>query len=142
MAADVLYLRPGTLSTTHKVCGVILALLATYTHVSLRAEYLYYRTMAKSGCAPIKAYPNNPAGIPFLLETAKGLQTFKYLELRVQQLATLGHTFQHRVFPETCMNIMVCSISSSLFCPYKMHSRCTHTFHLGKSFSEHGYTDL
>lgn len=105
-AADALYLRPGPLSIAQKAFVIILALLATYTHVSLRAEHVYYKRMVQNGCAPVPEYPNNPFGIPFLLETARALRAHDFLQLRVRQLNSIARTFRLHMFPETAMIII------------------------------------
>ncbi|KAH6654776.1 cytochrome P450 [Truncatella angustata] len=62
--------------------------------------------MAQYGCEPVPRYPNNPLGIPFLLESAKALKEHRFLQLRAAQLETYGRTFQHQQFPETSMAIL------------------------------------
>ncbi|KAI4599989.1 hypothetical protein KJ359_001090 [Pestalotiopsis sp. 9143b] len=101
---DILYLRPGPPSIQHKAFGIVLVLSAIYTHLWLYASHEYYRKMAQNGCAPATTYRNNPLGIPFLLETGRGIKQHTLLQLRVKQFATLGHTFRQMMFPSTIMS--------------------------------------
>ncbi|KAF3006277.1 hypothetical protein E8E14_007813 [Neopestalotiopsis sp. 37M] len=105
LVLDILYLRPGPPTTQHKACGIVLVLSAIYTQLWLHANHVYYRKMAQNGCAPLPTYKNNPLGIPFLLETGRGIKKHELLELRVKQFAALGHTFEHEMFPSTITSI-------------------------------------
>ncbi|KAK7952715.1 cytochrome P450 52E1 [Apiospora aurea] len=82
---DAIHLRPGELSSKQIWFGVLLVLVALYTHLSLRAEHLYYVNMAKHGCAPAQTDPQRPDGCPLLQE--------------------MGHTYRNQMFPEWTMTI-------------------------------------
>ncbi|KAK8048238.1 cytochrome p450 domain-containing protein [Apiospora phragmitis] len=102
---DVVHLRPGPLSSKQIWFGLLLALAALYTHVFLRAEYQYYRNMAKHGCAPPNRVRHDPAGIRYLLSTASAAKQHVLLQRRAQLLDAMGHTFRHQIFPEWTMTV-------------------------------------
>ncbi|KAI0128322.1 cytochrome P450 [Xylariales sp. AK1849] len=106
LMVDVFYLHPGTPSTQQKALGLLLVLLGIYAQVSLRGNHAYYKKSAAQGCAPAKEYASGLFGIGFLMETARAIQSHRLLQLRYQQLHELGHTFQARLFPETCRTIL------------------------------------
>ncbi|KAK8019144.1 cytochrome P450 [Apiospora arundinis] len=102
---DVLHLRPGPLSSKQIWFELLLGVITLYVHVSLRADYMYYRNMAKHGCAPPKQIRNDPGGIQYLLSTASYAKQNILLQRRSQLLHQMGHTFRHQVFPEWTMTI-------------------------------------
>lgn len=102
---DVFHFHPGAPSLQQKGFGLLLALLAIFTQASLRAEHVYYQRMSSNGCAPIPAYPGDPYGIGFLLAFAKASKSNTLLQLNTDFLHAFGHTFRHRLFPESCMSI-------------------------------------
>ncbi|KAK7949574.1 hypothetical protein PG988_016213 [Apiospora saccharicola] len=102
---DAIHLRPGQLSSTQIGFGLLLVLVAFYTHVSLRWEYLYYRNMAQHGCAPPNTVRRDPMGLRYLLNTASAAKENVLLQSRVDNLERMGHTFRHQFFPEWTMTI-------------------------------------
>lgn len=102
---DVTYVRPSQLSSKQIWFGLLLGVAALYTHVSLRSEYIYYRRMAKHGCAPPKRIPDDPTGIRWILSIASAIKQNSLLERISQLLQEMGHTFQHRIFPEWNISI-------------------------------------
>ncbi|KAK8115251.1 cytochrome p450 domain-containing protein [Apiospora kogelbergensis] len=102
---DVTYIRPSQLSSKQIWFGLLLGVAALYTHVSLRADYIYYRRMAKHGCAPPKRIPDDPTGIRWILSIATAIKQNSLLERISQLLLEMGHTFQHRIFPEWNISI-------------------------------------
>ena len=102
---DALHLRPGPLSTQQTCFGLLLVLVAVYTHVSLRWEHLYYRQMAAHGCAPPRQVRNDPTGLRYLLATASAAKANALLPSRARTLAEMGHTFRHQFFPEWTMTL-------------------------------------
>ncbi|KAK8041781.1 cytochrome P450 52E1 [Apiospora rasikravindrae] len=102
---DATHLRPGELSSKQICFGLLLVVVALYTHVSLRAEYLYYVNMAQHGCAPPNRVRNDPAGIRYLLSTASAAKQNVLLQRRAQLLQEMGHTYSHQFFPEWTMTI-------------------------------------
>ncbi|KAK8139346.1 cytochrome P450 [Apiospora sp. TS-2023a] len=102
---DAIHLRPGQLSSTQIGFGLLLVLVAFYTHVSLRWEYLYYRNMAQHGCAPPNTARRDPMGLRYFWTTASAAKENVLLQSRVDNLARMGHTFRHQFFPEWTMTI-------------------------------------
>ncbi|KAI1204495.1 cytochrome P450 [Annulohypoxylon truncatum] len=96
---DILYLRPGLLSMAQKAFGLLLALAITYTQTTLRGEHRYYVEMAKAGCEPLPSFPNDLLGIRFLLDAARQIKSNTLLAGWSRLFDTLGHTYQHRIFP-------------------------------------------
>jgi hypothetical protein len=106
MIADVLQLRSSLLSTKQqKAVGLLLGLLAIYTHISLRADHQYYVKAAQHGCKPAPWYPGDVFGIRYLLETARTLKANVMLQQRRGLLESLGHTYFHGNFPDLCDSI-------------------------------------
>ncbi|KAK7908744.1 hypothetical protein PG985_016047 [Apiospora marii] len=103
--ADAIHLRPGPLSSQQTCFGLLLVLVAFYTHVSLRWEYLYYRNMATHGCAPPRQVRRDPLGVRYLLSTASAAKRNTLLQERAGLLGALGHTFRHQIFPEWTMTV-------------------------------------
>ncbi|KAK8090353.1 hypothetical protein PG997_005314 [Apiospora hydei] len=102
---DAIHLRPGELSSKQIWFGVLLVVVALYTHLSLRAEHLYYVNMAKHGCAPPKRIRNDPMGVRYLLSTASAARQNVLLERRSELLHKMGHTYRNQMFPEWTMTI-------------------------------------
>ncbi|KAI1447271.1 cytochrome P450 [Annulohypoxylon stygium] len=98
---DILYLRPGPLSIAQKTSGLLLTFVIAYTQTSLRGEHQYYVEMARSGCEPPPLFPNDPFGVRFLLDTARQIKSNTLLLGWSRLFDTLGHTYQHRIFPNS-----------------------------------------
>lgn len=103
---NIIYYTEGSPSLQQKALGVSIVLLSIYTQISLRANHVYYRKMSQNGCAPAPTYPNNPLGIPFLLESARKLKENSFLQLRATQFDTFGRTYQVRLFPDSFTSIV------------------------------------
>ncbi|KAK8026463.1 cytochrome P450 52E1 [Apiospora marii] len=103
--ADAIHLRPGPLSSQQTCFGLLLVLVAFYTHLSLRWEYLYYQSMASHGCAPPRQVRRDPLGVRYLLSTASAAQRHTLLQERAGLLGAMGHTFRHQIFPEWTMTV-------------------------------------
>ncbi|KAI0834006.1 cytochrome P450 [Hypoxylon sp. FL0890] len=105
MVLDTLYLRLGVLSGRRKAFGILVILLITYTQISLRGVYWYYMKMACYGCKPLPPFPNDPIGVRFLLDARRLIESNKLLEGWSRLFGMLGHTFQHRMFPNPSVTI-------------------------------------
>lgn len=90
----------SSLSKTQKVAGLVLGLLACYTHFSLRARHMYYVKAARFGCEPAPRYPDDVLGIGFLLAMAEAIKQNSMLQQRREMLNSLGHTFVAKTFPD------------------------------------------
>ncbi|KAI1812703.1 cytochrome P450 [Poronia punctata] len=88
------------LTSTQKISGLFLVLLACYTHFSLGADHRYYVKAAQLGCKPAPRYPDF-MGIRYMVATVKAIKTNSMLHQRQGLLDSLGHTFLHGVFPDT-----------------------------------------
>ncbi|KAI1452684.1 cytochrome P450 [Annulohypoxylon moriforme] len=99
LVVDIFYFRLGLLLTGQKAFGIVLAFAIAYTQTSLRGDYQYYVEMARSGCEPLPSFPNDPLGIRFLLKSARQIKSNTLLIGWSRLFGTLGHTYQHRVFP-------------------------------------------
>ncbi|KAI0131511.1 cytochrome P450 52E1 [Daldinia grandis] len=99
LALDVLYLRPGALSTGQYVLALLLLLLGWFTQMSLGETHRYYVEMMRNGCSPPPLFPNDPFGLRFLLDAAHHIKSNTLLAAWSGLFQMLGHTFKHRVFP-------------------------------------------
>ncbi|KAI8957627.1 cytochrome P450 52E1 [Daldinia sp. FL1419] len=99
LALDVLYPRPGALSTGQQSLAVLLLLLGWVVQTSLSGAHRYYTEMIRNGCSPPPLFPNDPLGLRFLSFAARHIKSNSLLEAWSTQFRTLGHTFKHRVFP-------------------------------------------
>ncbi|ORY59117.1 cytochrome P450 [Pseudomassariella vexata] len=86
------------------VCIVLFAALGFYIS-GYKKELRNCERMVALGCEPIRTWPNDPFGIRYLLDTAKHVKANTLLQQRVQLFKDMGHTFSHRLFPETDITI-------------------------------------
>ncbi len=105
LVLDIFYLRPGHPTVQQKAFGVVVMLACIYTQTELRGWHGYYRENARAGCAPLPVFPNDRLGIRYFLESAKNLKRNTLLASRTQCLKDLGHTFIHKMFPESSLTI-------------------------------------
>ncbi|KAL7624685.1 hypothetical protein AAE478_006255 [Parahypoxylon ruwenzoriense] len=95
------FLRPDTLPSTWQKPAVRIAaiLLAAGAQTWLRGSYRHYAAMAAHGCEPAPFFPGDPLGLRFLLDTARRIKSHTLLADWRRLYAELGHTFEHRMFP-------------------------------------------
>ncbi|KAI1262403.1 cytochrome P450 [Xylariaceae sp. FL1019] len=97
---DARYLRPGPFTPSQKLGGLLLIVLALYTTTTLRAAHIHFVKSAAAGCSPIPRFPNDFAGVRYLLETARNIKKNGLLQQRVELFEELGRTFIHETFPD------------------------------------------
>ncbi|KAI1134314.1 cytochrome P450 [Hypoxylon sp. FL0543] len=102
---DALLLGVGVLSGAQKAFGILILLLITYTQTPLRGAYRCYTEMARHGCKPLPSFPKDPVGVRFLLDAKRLIKSNTLLQGWSQLFVKLGHTFQHRTFPNPGVTI-------------------------------------
>ncbi|KAI1407327.1 cytochrome P450 [Hypoxylon sp. FL1857] len=105
LAVDLFYLRPGVQSWGRTALSILTIVLCIYTQTSLRWTFWYYSEMERHGCKPLPSFPNDPIGVRFLLDARRLIKSNKLLVGWSQLFSTLGHTFQHRTFPNPSVTI-------------------------------------
>ncbi|OTA52999.1 cytochrome P450 [Hypoxylon sp. EC38] len=61
--------------------------------------------MVIHGCEPLPSFPNDPIGVRFLLDARRLIKSNMLLKGWSQLFGALGHTFQHRTFPNPGVTI-------------------------------------
>lgn len=105
LVLNTLYLRPGALSGGQKAFIMLIILVVIYIQTSLRRSLSYCTQMAIYGCEPLPSFPNDPIGIRFLLDARRLIKSNMLLVGWSRLFDMLGHTFQHRTFPNPGVTI-------------------------------------
>ncbi|KAI2601995.1 cytochrome P450 52E1 [Hypoxylon sp. NC1633] len=98
---DIHHLRPRTIIAGHEGLGLMVMVFSVYTLTVLRGKYQYRVHMEQQGCGLLPSYPNDRFGLRFLSDTARRIESHTLLVGWSQLFETLGHTFSHRLFPNT-----------------------------------------
>ncbi|KAI1104806.1 cytochrome P450 [Jackrogersella minutella] len=99
------YRQPGPWSATLKVLEMMLLVVSICIQLSLRGTHRYYVKMARNGCEPFPSFPADLFGVRFLLESARQIKSNTLLVGWSRLFDTLGHTFEHRMFPNPGVTI-------------------------------------
>lgn len=103
---DTYYLRPpGVPSGGRNALMILMVLLIIYIEISPRRTFCYYVDMVIQGCEPLPSFPNDPIGLRFLLDAKRLIESNTLLVGWSRLFDTLGHTFQHRTFPNLGVTI-------------------------------------